>query len=91
MKPQKDLWRVAVRSWNETQSGDVDYKKSMGFAFHVTKKENDGPVSDFARTKSIREQREYLPVFTVRDELLNVIRESNVVIVVGETGYDSNS
>ena len=69
---------------NETQSGDVDYKKSMGFASHVNKKEKS--VSDFARTKSIREQREYLPVFTVRDELLNVIRESNVVIVVGETG-----
>jgi pre-mRNA-splicing factor ATP-dependent RNA helicase DHX38/PRP16 len=70
----------------EGSSGDVDYKKTMGFASHVTKKENDGPVSEFARTKSIREQREFLPVFTVRDELLNVIRESNVVIVVGETG-----
>jgi len=64
----------------------VDYKKSMGFASHVTKKDKDAPASEFARTKSIREQREYLPVFTVRDELLNVIRESNDVIVVGETG-----
>ena len=67
--------------------GEIDYKKSMGFASHVTKKDKDaGPVSEFARTKSIREQREYLPVFTVRDDLLNVIREHSVVIVVGETG-----
>ena len=43
-------------------------------------------VSDFARTKSIREQREFLPVFQVRDELLRVIGESQVVIIVGETG-----
>ncbi|KAI9189080.1 hypothetical protein H9P43_000508 [Blastocladiella emersonii ATCC 22665] len=43
-------------------------------------------VSQFARTKSIREQREYLPVFSVREELLKVIRENQVVIVVGQTG-----
>ncbi|KAL7450794.1 hypothetical protein ACHAWC_002655, partial [Mediolabrus comicus] len=42
--------------------------------------------SDFARTKSIREQREYLPAFSVRDSLLQTIRENNIVIVVGETG-----
>ncbi|NJN40310.1 MAG: hypothetical protein HC807_04885, partial [Gammaproteobacteria bacterium] len=46
----------------------------------------DGPVSAFAKTKSIRQQREYLPVFTVRDELLNVIRENTCVVIVGETG-----
>lgn len=47
---------------------------------------NDGPVSDFARKKPIRQQREYLPVFTLRDELLNIVRENTVVVVVGETG-----
>lgn len=45
-----------------------------------------GPVSDFAKKKTIRQQREYLPVFTIRNQLLNIIRENNVVIVVGETG-----
>jgi pre-mRNA-splicing factor ATP-dependent RNA helicase DHX38/PRP16 len=29
-------------------------------------------VSEFAMSKSIREQREYLPVYSVRDELLAV-------------------
>ncbi len=77
----------ANESVQENVQGEVDYKKSSGFAAHVTtKKDSDGPVSDFARKKSIREQREYLPAFTIRDELLNVIRENNIVIVVGETG-----
>ena len=32
------------------------------------------------------EQRRFLPVYSVRDELLAVIRENQVVVVVGETG-----
>lgn len=42
--------------------------------------------SEFAKTKSIAEQRRFLPVYTVREELLQVIRENQVVVVVGETG-----
>ncbi|CAG9835051.1 unnamed protein product, partial [Diabrotica balteata] len=42
--------------------------------------------SDFARKKTILEQRRYLPAFAVRQELLNIIRENSVVIIVGETG-----
>ncbi|KAJ2056357.1 Pre-mRNA-splicing factor ATP-dependent RNA helicase PRP16 [Coemansia sp. S146] len=47
-----------------------------------------GPLggSEFARTRSIREQREYLPAFVCRDDLLRVIAENQVTIVVGETG-----
>lgn len=67
-----------------TENGDIDYKKSSGFAQHMKKK--DGPVSAFAKTKTIRQQREYLPVFAVRDELMNVLRENNCVVIVGETG-----
>jgi len=73
----------------EDDGGEIDYKKSSGFAAHVTKKANQPPTSttsEFARTKSIREQREYLPAFSVRDSLLQTIRENNIVIVVGETG-----
>jgi pre-mRNA-splicing factor ATP-dependent RNA helicase DHX38/PRP16 len=70
-----------------TENGEIDYKKSSGFAAHVKKpKQESTAVSEFAKTKSIRQQREFLPVFTVREELLNVIRENNVIIVVGETG-----
>mmetsp|Transcript_36732 Transcript_36732/g.77075 ORF Transcript_36732/g.77075 Transcript_36732/m.77075 type:complete len:806 (-) Transcript_36732:177-2594(-) len=74
----------------EDDGGEVDYKKSTGFAAHVTKKKPDGKssttTSEFARTKSIREQREYLPAYSVRESLLHTIRENNIVIVVGETG-----
>lgn len=69
----------------DNADGEIDYKKSSSFAEHM-KKNKDGPVSDFAKHKSIREQREFLPVFTVREELLNVVRENNVVVIVGETG-----
>ncbi len=74
---------------NDDDGGEIDYKKSSGFAAHVTKKANQPPTStasEFARTKSIRQQREYLPAFSVRDSLLQTIRENNIVIVVGETG-----
>ncbi|KAJ2861592.1 Pre-mRNA-splicing factor ATP-dependent RNA helicase PRP16 [Coemansia erecta] len=42
--------------------------------------------SEFSRTRSIREQREYLPAFACREDLLRVIAENQVTIVVGETG-----
>lgn len=53
------------------------------FASHL-KKEEGG--SSFSRTKSLREQREYLPAFAVREELMRVIRDNQVIIVVGQTG-----
>ena len=58
-------------------------RKSTGFAAHMkAKTKSDGKsnsaMSDFSRTKSIREQREYLPVFSVRDTLLQTIRENNM-------------
>jgi pre-mRNA-splicing factor ATP-dependent RNA helicase DHX38/PRP16 len=77
---------------DEDENGEIDYKKSSGFAQHMKKKkgddgkEKDEAVSNFAKTKSIREQREYLPVYSVRDELVNVIRENSCVVIVGETG-----
>jgi len=78
------------------QEGDEqDYRKENQFAQHIktepgdddgeTKKDSQA-VSKFAKTKTIREQREYLPVFSVREELLNVIRENSCVVIVGETG-----
>lgn len=62
----------------------ADYKKDQKFAEHMM--ETDNKKSEFSRKKTIHEQRNYLPVFAVRQELLNVIRENSVVIIVGETG-----
>ena len=80
---------VKEKSEGGTESkgeGELDYKKSSGFAAHVKKEEKEAKTSEFAKTKTIREQREYLPAFSVRDDLLSCIRENNIVIVVGETG-----
>ena len=43
-------------------------------------------ASDFSKSKSIKEQKEYLPVYSVRSELMNLINNNKIVIVVGETG-----
>ena len=43
-------------------------------------------ISDWAKSKTLQQQRQFLPVFDCREELLQVIRENQVVVVVGETG-----
>lgn len=43
-------------------------------------------MSSFAKNRTLKEQREYLPAFACREELLRAIRDNQVVIVVGETG-----
>ena len=43
-------------------------------------------VSKFAKTLTISQQREFLPIHSVKDELINMVRENNVIIIVGETG-----
>jgi pre-mRNA-splicing factor ATP-dependent RNA helicase DHX38/PRP16 len=63
----------------------VNYKDGNTFAKHMVGKKSEG-ASQFSKTKSIKEQREYLPVFSVRDELLNIVNENQVTIIVGETG-----
>ncbi|KAH8175753.1 helicase associated domain (HA2) domain-containing protein [Sarocladium implicatum] len=57
--------------------------KGNKFSEHMQKR--DG-ASNFSQSKSLREQREYLPAFAVREDLLRVIRENQVTIVIGETG-----
>lgn len=63
--------------------GEEPAKGESKFATHM--KKNDG-ASSFSQSKTLREQREYLPAFAVREDLLRVIRDNQVVIVVGETG-----
>ena len=63
--------------------GEEDQKGGSKFAEHL--KKSDGQ-SIFSKSKSLKEQREYLPAFAVREELLRVIRDNQVVVVVGQTG-----
>ncbi len=63
--------------------GEEERKGGSKFADHL--KQSEGQ-SAFSRSKTLREQREYLPAFAVREDLLRVIRDNQVVIVVGQTG-----
>ncbi|KAK1774444.1 P-loop containing nucleoside triphosphate hydrolase protein [Copromyces sp. CBS 386.78] len=63
---------------------EVGKSKNMNkFSEHMKKEEG---ASNFSQTKSLKEQREFLPAFAVREDLLRVIRDNQVVIVIGETG-----
>jgi pre-mRNA-splicing factor ATP-dependent RNA helicase DHX38/PRP16 len=77
----------------DKDSGEIDVRKNSKFRHLVEdKKDSNGNIvkekgaSAFSRNKTIKQQREYLPIFRVRDELLQVISDNRVVIIVGETG-----
>ncbi|XP_060173448.1 pre-mRNA-splicing factor ATP-dependent RNA helicase DEAH7-like [Lycium barbarum] len=59
------------------EDGEVDFKGEARFSQHL---------SDFTKSKTLSQQRQYLPIFAVRDELLQVVRENQVVVIIGETG-----
>ncbi|KAL6186353.1 hypothetical protein ACLB2K_042473 [Fragaria x ananassa] len=65
------------------EDGEIDFKEDAKFAQHM---KNGQAVSDFAMSKTLAQQRQYLPIYSVRDELFQVIRENQVIVVVGETG-----
>eukprot|EP01052_Picozoa_sp_SAG31_P011667 SAG31_NODE_665_length_12992_cov_3.676181_1_plen_1090_part_00 len=77
-KPEKE------EVFSEDADGEMDYKKDSQFANHMQKP--SVAASDFSKSKSIKEQREYLPIFKCREQLMQVIRDNNVVVIVGETG-----
>lgn len=93
LKAQKKEWNLAgtalgnvlgIKTEQDTSAGQDDYKSDSQFADHM-KKKNEA-VSQFAQSKSMKQQREYLPVFAVREALMRVIRDNSIVIIVGETG-----
>lgn len=62
---------------------EEEAKQANKFSSHM---KTSQAASAFSRSKTLKEQREFLPAFAVREELLRVIRDNQVVIVVGETG-----
>lgn len=52
---------------------EEDYKSDSKFASHM--KASEG-ASAFSRSKSLKEQREYLPAFACREDLMRTIREN---------------
>jgi pre-mRNA-splicing factor ATP-dependent RNA helicase DHX38/PRP16 len=64
------MWQVDADKEIVGEEGEVDFKEAAKFAGHM--KEKGEAVSEFARTKTMSEQRQYLPIYSVRDELLQV-------------------
>jgi pre-mRNA-splicing factor ATP-dependent RNA helicase DHX38/PRP16 len=92
-------WGADVQLRPESERGGADDEADGGggggggrrrkngdsqFADHI--KVTQEAVSEFARTKTIKQQREFLPVYTVREQLLSIVRDNPVVVLVGETG-----
>lgn len=50
--------------------GEVDFKENAKFGSHM--KEKGEAASEFSKSKTLGEQRQYLPIYSVRDELLQV-------------------
>lgn len=64
---------VAADAEAAAKEGKEDYKGDSKFSSHL--KTNKG-VSNFAKTRTLKEQREYLPAFACREELMKTIREN---------------
>ncbi|XP_041987375.1 pre-mRNA-splicing factor ATP-dependent RNA helicase PRP16 isoform X2 [Aricia agestis] len=95
-KAQKKHWKLegtkignimgVQKETEEIEDGPT--KQAYKYAEHLDKEGEKEPKSksDFVNKMTISEQRRFLPVFAVREELMQVIRENNVIIIVGETG-----
>ena len=83
-KSEEEIAREAEET-GETinEDGTISIKHSSKFSGSLQKSE---AASEFAQSKTITEQRQYLPIFTVRDQLLQIVRDFQVIIIVGETG-----
>jgi pre-mRNA-splicing factor ATP-dependent RNA helicase DHX38/PRP16 len=79
---KEDAEKVAF----DKATGEVDYKQSNKFSDLVKKANEQEAVSEFTKGKTLKQQREFLPIFGVRDELLRTIAENRIVVIVGETG-----
>lgn len=96
-KAQKKEWELAgtklgnllgVEKVDDTEAKDaedtLDHRSAQKFADHM--KVDQEQKSEFSLKKTIKQQREYLPAYACRQEMLRIIRDNQVVIVVGETG-----
>jgi len=61
-----------------------DHRKSNKYADHIDIEQK--AVSEFARTKTLAEQRRYLPIYSIRSNLMRDIQDHQIIVLVGETG-----
>ncbi|CAK9048861.1 unnamed protein product [Durusdinium trenchii] len=85
-----NIMGVNKKTDNDKKDDDVsddefDHKASNQYG-QALKKQKTEAQSEFAKTRSIKQQRESLPVYQVRSDLIDLLREHNVLVCVGETG-----
>lgn len=73
-------------SYQNREESDDEGNGKSSYLDHLNKIKSSKGASDFSKSKSLKQQREYLPVFSVRRELTTLINNNKIVIVVGETG-----
>ncbi|SCZ94412.1 BZ3500_MvSof-1268-A1-R1_Chr12-2g03882 [Microbotryum saponariae] len=82
--PTASIAKGKQRARHDEDNEDTSANSDSKFASHL-KAAGQGS-SAFSRNKSLKQQRQYLPAFASREDLLNVVRENQVVICIGETG-----
>mmetsp|Transcript_50693 Transcript_50693/g.82285 ORF Transcript_50693/g.82285 Transcript_50693/m.82285 type:complete len:1345 (-) Transcript_50693:31-4065(-) len=78
---------------NDTEEGkddgeddeDFDHKANNQYGKALMTQKTEAR-SEFAKTRTIAEQRKSLPVYGVKEEFMDLLREHNVIVAVGETG-----
>jgi len=87
--PSFFLAAEAERKQKEVEaSGEKeDYKGESKFASHL--KSNAG-VSSFARNKTLKEQREYLPAFACREDLMKILRDNQGMHFISYMVYSTS-
>jgi len=70
---------------DDVEDDEFDHKAGAQYG-ETLKNQKTVAASEFSKTRTIAEQRKSLPVYKVRDDFLDLLREHQVVICVGETG-----
>lgn len=79
-----EIMKIEKPKDDEDNRTDEEMKQEHKFRDHLDKQ--DSGLDRRAMREKIKKQREYLPVFAVKSELLNIIRDNSIVVIVGETG-----
>lgn len=70
----------------EPEEGNVENNSKFIADLEEASDHENNQGSDFSRKLTLKQQRKFLPAYTVREDLLRVIDENQVVVVIGETG-----
>lgn len=57
-----------------------DFKSDSKFASHLTAAASS---SAFSRSRTLKEQREYLPAFACREDLMRMLRDNQGILQLG--------